>query len=122
MAPKAKRTVKPVPPHPRWVADGNVRSLARRKAVQLLNGLADELVTPDMGFDGGAETSAAKFRCAHSPRPTYVCLKGCALNLKASPGDSNPSPGAEATAPVAFWGSLNPRLEFKFTPTGEPRA
>ena len=43
MAPKAKRTAKPVPAHPRWVADGNVRSLARRKAVQLLNGLADEL-------------------------------------------------------------------------------
>ena len=43
MAPKAKRTAKPVPAHPRWVADGNVRSLARRKAVQLLNGLANEL-------------------------------------------------------------------------------
>ena len=43
MAPKAKRAAKLVSPHPRWVADGNVRSVARRKAVQLLNGLANEL-------------------------------------------------------------------------------
>ena len=43
MAPKAKRAAKLVSPHPRWVADGNARSLARRKAVQLLNGLANEL-------------------------------------------------------------------------------
>ncbi len=52
MAPKAKRRAKAPPPHPpKWVADGNARSLQRRKAVQDLNALAKEV---------GAKTVKAK--------------------------------------------------------------
>jgi hypothetical protein len=77
MAPEAKRAAKLVSPHTRWVADGDARSLARRKAVQLLNGLANDLGVKrgtSKSASAGVEALVRRFepRCQTGSLPTRL--------------------------------------------------